>query len=93
MTFQKRALTPRSVLNRLKKLEKVKIVQGYSVKLNTTLFETKCGMLILLKFVPSCDNGEIENLSSTLCDSPNCSVAIRLVGGANGYDCALPFSI
>jgi DNA-binding Lrp family transcriptional regulator len=82
------SLTPRSILNRLKRLDK-QIIQGYTVILNPTLFESKYSVLILLKFVPSCNNDEVEKLNSILCDSPNCSFASRMFGGAaDGYDCA-----
>jgi DNA-binding Lrp family transcriptional regulator len=80
------SLTPRSVLNRIRRLEKHEIIQGYTVRLNPTLFETKHSVLILLKFVPSCNNDQIEKLSSILCDSPICSFATRMIGKAYGFD-------
>lgn len=81
------SLTPRSMLNRLKRLEK-QIIQDYTVILNPTLFESKYSVLVLLKFMPSCNNEEIEKLNSILCDSPNCSFASRMFGvAADGYNC------
>lgn len=55
------SLTPRSVLNRIARLEKHEIIQGYTARLNPTLFKPKYNVLILLKFVPSCNNDEVEN--------------------------------
>ena len=82
------SFTSRSVLNRIARLEKNAIILGYTVRLNSTLFEPKHSVLILLKFVPSCNNDEIDKLSSILCNSPNCFFATILIGRANGYDYA-----
>ena len=82
------SLTPRSVLNRISRLEKHEITLGYTVRLNPTLFEPKYSVLILLKFVPSFNNDEIKKLSSILYDSPICSFATRMIGKADGFDYA-----
>jgi DNA-binding Lrp family transcriptional regulator len=79
-------LTSRSVLNRIARLEKQKTIQGYTVRLSPTLFEQKYSMLVLLKFVPLCNDNEIEKLSSILYDSPICSFATRMIGKADGFD-------
>jgi DNA-binding Lrp family transcriptional regulator len=81
-------LTPRSVLNRIKKLEKHEIVQGYTLRLNPTLFECKESNMILLKFMPLYDNTDIYKLDSYLNDSSFCFFATRIIGGAEGYDYA-----
>jgi DNA-binding Lrp family transcriptional regulator len=83
------SLTPRAVLNRLKRLEMDRIIQGYIVRLNPNLFETKYSFLILMKFEPSCNNGEVMQLNSILCDSQNCSFATRMIAGsADGFQYA-----
>jgi len=81
------------VLNRIKRLEKEKIILGYTTKLNPTLFARKENVIVLLKFVPHPDNADIEKLSSYLCDSSFCFFAARMIEGANGYDysCHLVF--
>jgi DNA-binding Lrp family transcriptional regulator len=79
-------LTPRSVLNRIKKLEKHGIIQGYTLRLNPTLFEES--NMILLKFMPLYDNTDIDKLDSYLNSSSFCFFATRIIGGAEGYDYA-----
>jgi DNA-binding Lrp family transcriptional regulator len=81
-------LTPRSVLNRIKKLEKHGIIQGYTLRLNPTLFECKESNMILLKFMPLYDNTDIDKLDSYLNGSSFCFFATRMFGGAEGYDYA-----
>ena len=81
-------LTPRSVLNRIKKLEKHGIIQGYTLRLNPTLFEGKESNMILLKFMPLYDNTDIDKLDSYLNGSSFCFFATRMFGGAEGYDYA-----
>lgn len=81
-------LTSRSVLNRRKRLEKYKIIQGYTTRLNPALFAGKESIIILLKFVDSRDSAEIRKLSSYLCGSSFCFFATEMVGEAEGYDFA-----
>jgi DNA-binding Lrp family transcriptional regulator len=81
-------LTPRSVLNRIKKLEKHGIIQGYTLRLNPTLFEYKESNMTLLKFMPLYDNTDIDKLDSYLNSSSFCFFATRMSGGAEGYDYA-----
>ncbi|MGH9986806.1 MAG: Lrp/AsnC family transcriptional regulator [Nitrososphaeraceae archaeon] len=82
------SLTSRSVSTRISKLEEHEIIQDFTVRLNPTLFESKHSVLILLKFVPSCNNDEIEKLKTILCDSPICYFATRMIGKADGFDYA-----
>lgn len=77
-------LTPRSVLNRIKKLEKLGIIQGYTLRLNPTLFECKNSNMILLKFMPLYDNTDIDKLDSYLNSSSFCFFVTRMSGGAEG---------
>lgn len=44
-------LTSRSVLNRKKRLEKHKVILGYTVRLNPALFAGEKSFIIMLKFV------------------------------------------
>jgi DNA-binding Lrp family transcriptional regulator len=81
-------LTPRSVLNRIKKLKKHGIIQGYTLRLNPTLFEYKESNMTLLKFMPLYDNTDIDKLDSYLNSSSFCFFATRMSGGAEGYDYA-----
>ena len=81
-------LTPRSVLNRIKKLEKHGIIQGYTLRLNPTLFECKENNMILLKFMPLYDNTDTDKLDSYLNGSSFCFFVTRMFGGAEGYDYA-----
>ncbi|HZD36646.1 MAG TPA: Lrp/AsnC family transcriptional regulator [Nitrososphaeraceae archaeon] len=86
-------ITSRSVLNRIKRLEKYGIIQSYTTTLNPRLFAKKENVIVLLKFVSYSNNADIEKLSSYLCDSPFCFFAAKMIGGANGYDytCHLVF--
>ena len=81
-------LTPRSVLNRIKKLQKHGIIQGHTLRLNPTLFEGKESNMILLKFIPLYDNTDIDKLDSYLNGCSFCFFATRMFGGAEGYDYA-----
>jgi len=81
-------ITSRSVLNRIKRLEKHGIIQGYTTTLNPRLFEKRENVIILLKLVPHSDNADIEKLSTYLRDSSFCFFAAKLTGEANGYDYA-----
>jgi DNA-binding Lrp family transcriptional regulator len=80
--------TPRSVLNRIKKLKKHGIIRGYTLRLNPTLFECKESNMILLKFMPLHYNTDIDKLDSYLNCSSFCFFATRIIGGAEGYDYA-----
>jgi DNA-binding Lrp family transcriptional regulator len=79
------------VLNRRKRLEKHKIILGYTAILNPTLFARKENVMILLKFAPLLDNAEIMKFSSYLRGSSFCFFATRMIGGAEGYDYACNF--
>jgi len=81
-------LTSRSVLNRIARLEKQQTIQGYTVRLNPTLFECKESNMILLKFMPLYYNTDIDKLDSYLNCSSFCFFATRMFGGAEGYDYA-----
>jgi DNA-binding Lrp family transcriptional regulator len=81
-------ISSRSVLNRIKRLEKYGIIQGYTTTLNPRLFEKRENVTILLKFVPHSDNADIEKLSTYLRDTSFCFFAAKLTGEANGYDYA-----
>jgi len=82
------SLTSRSVLNRMKRLEKYRIIQGYTARLSPTLFARKESIMVLLKFVDSRDSADIRKLSSYLCESSFCFFATEMVGEAEGYDFA-----
>lgn len=81
-------VTPRSVLNRIRRLEKHITIQGYSLRLNPTLFESKKSNMILLKFIPSYDYTDLEKLNSYLSGSSFCFFATRMIGGVEGFDYA-----
>ena len=87
-------MTSRSVLNRIKKLERQKTILGYTTILNPMLFARKENIIVMLKFVPHPDDADIEKLDSYLCDSSFCFFAARMIEGANGYDysCHLVFN-
>jgi DNA-binding Lrp family transcriptional regulator len=80
-------------LNRIKRLEKHKVILGYTVRLNPALFAGKKSFIIMLKFVDFRNNPEIRKLSSYLRESSFCDFATEMVGGAEGYDyaCQLVF--
>ena len=84
-------LTVRSALNRRKRLEKHKIILGYTAILNPTLFARKENVMILLKFAPLSDTAEVKKLSSYLRGSSFCFFATQMIGGAEGYDFACNF--
>lgn len=86
-------LTSRSVLNRIKRLEKHKVILGYTVRLNPALFAGKKSFIIMLKFVDFRDNAEFRKLSSYLRESSFCFFATEMVGEVEGYDfaCQLVF--
>ena len=85
------SLTPRTVLNRIKKLEECNIIHGYTTILNPSLFAKKETITILLKFVDSPDNADVEKLNSYINGFPFCFCAIRMIGEAEGYDYACHF--
>jgi DNA-binding Lrp family transcriptional regulator len=76
------------VSNRIKRLEKYRIIQGYTAILNPALFARKETMIILLKFAPLYDNADIDKLSSHLRGSSFCLFATQMIGGAEEYDYA-----
>jgi DNA-binding Lrp family transcriptional regulator len=80
-------------LNRIKRIEKYKVIQGYTARLNPALFARKESIIILLKFVELRDSAEIRKLSSYLRESSFCFFATEMVGEAEGYDfaCQLVF--
>lgn len=82
------SLTSRSVLNRMKRLEKYRIIQGYTARLSPTLFARKESIMVLIKFVSTPDITAIRKLSTYLYESPFCFFAIRMVGEAERYDYA-----
>lgn len=82
------SLTSRTVWNRIKRLEKYRIIQGYRAILNPALFARKETMIILLKFAPLHDNADIDKLSSHLRGSSFCFFATQMIGGAEEYDYA-----
>lgn len=85
--------TSRSVLNRIKRLEKHEVILGYTVRLNPALFAGKKSFIIMLKFVDFQNKPEIRKLSSYLRESSFCFFATEMVGEAEGYDfaCQLVF--
>jgi DNA-binding Lrp family transcriptional regulator len=87
-------LTSRSVLNRIRRLEKYGVIQGYNARLSPALFEGKENVMILLKFVPFPDNANIMRLNSYLRGLPFCFFATQMNGGEEGYDyaCHLVFN-
>jgi len=85
------SLSSRSVLNRKKRLEKHRVILGYTVRLNPALFAEKKSFIIMLKFVDFRDNPEIRKLSSYLRESSFCFFATEMVGEAEGYDYACNF--
>jgi DNA-binding Lrp family transcriptional regulator len=86
-------LSSRSVLNRIKRLEKHKVILGYTVRLNPALFAEKKSFIIMLKFVDFRDKPEISKLGSYLRESSFCFFATEMVGEAERYDyaCQLVF--
>lgn len=82
------SLTSRLVLNRMKRLEKYRIIQGYTARLSPTLFVRKESIMVLIKFVSTPDITAIRKLTTYLYKSPFCFFAIRMVGEAERYDYA-----
>jgi DNA-binding Lrp family transcriptional regulator len=82
------SLTSRTVLNRIKRLEKYKVIQGYAAVLNLSLFRRKEIMLILLKFAPFHDKTDIDKLNSHVYGSSLCFFAAQLIGGTEAFDYA-----
>jgi DNA-binding Lrp family transcriptional regulator len=83
-----KSLTSRTVLNRIKRLEKYKIIQGYTAILKPSLFARKEIVTILLKFAPLHDNADIDKLNSHIRGLPFCFFATQIIGGAKKYDYA-----
>jgi DNA-binding Lrp family transcriptional regulator len=85
-------ITDRAVRQRLSRLEKKKIVLGYSVILNPSVVSEKINRTILIKFKFSKDMSEsIERLSSYVNESPFCIYAARLSGDFD-WSCHFVFS-
>jgi DNA-binding Lrp family transcriptional regulator len=87
------SLTSRTVWNRIKRLEKYKIIQGYTAILKPSLFARKQTLIILLKFAPLHDKADIDKLNSYIRGSSSCFFATQIIGeGAEGYDYACSLS-
>ena len=85
------SLTDRAVLQRIERLEKKKIIEGYTIALHPSILAQKHTSLVLLKFMPSVDRIEIEKLDSYLIEAPFCLYAARIQGAKFDYICQLVF--
>jgi Lrp/AsnC family leucine-responsive transcriptional regulator len=81
-------LTSRSVLNRINRLEKYGIIQGYTVRLYRNFAKRPVGRLILIKFVHYQNDSQHRKIDAYLNDASFCFFATRLYGEAQDFDYA-----
>jgi DNA-binding Lrp family transcriptional regulator len=62
----------RAVLQRIKRLQEKKIIQGYTTILNPDIIAEKISIALLLKFKPSAEPAEIERLDYYLTEASFC---------------------
>jgi DNA-binding Lrp family transcriptional regulator len=92
LTEMDKSITDRAVLQRIKRLQEKKIIQGYTTILNPNIISEKISIALLLKFRPSVEPTEIERLDYYLTEASFCLSAVRLEAGAGfDYICHLIF--
>ncbi|MGA7367623.1 MAG: Lrp/AsnC family transcriptional regulator [Nitrososphaeraceae archaeon] len=84
-------LTERAVLQRIARLEKRGIIQGYTVNLHPDTQTVKTRRILLIRLVPNADELQIGKLNTYLAGSSFCLSAERLVDAAYDYLCLLVF--
>ena len=92
LTEMDKSITDRAVLQRIKRLQEEKIIQGYTTILNPDMIAEKSSIVLLLRFKPSAKPIEIERLDSYLTEASFCLSAARLEATAGfDYICHLVF--
>jgi DNA-binding Lrp family transcriptional regulator len=84
-------LTERAVLQRIARLEKRGIIQGYTVNLHPDTQAVKTRRILLIRLVPNADDLQIGKLNTYLAGSSFCLSAERLVDADYDYLCLLVF--
>jgi DNA-binding Lrp family transcriptional regulator len=69
LTEMDKSITDRAVLQRIKRLQEKRIIQGYTTILNPDIISEKISIALLLKFKPSAEPTEIERLDYYLSEA------------------------
>lgn len=84
-------LTERAVLQRILRLEKRDIIQGYTVNLHPDMQAVKTRRMLFVRLVPNADKVQIGKLNTYLASSSFCLSAEKLVDDDYDYVCILVF--